>query len=174
MLVCGSCLAGRAKTEVWGDLVALLVFKTSVGLKQVPGGFDSHPPPPISPPGPVDAMLKRIPQPPVKPEQRARELHDFWPGFAVALAGLILLVCGVRHVTAVSSTEGGTADETQLVQAFSAGAVQYADRLPPPPPPDLKNAANPAEALDRWNKARKAKPDWKVRVDVTAKTPCPT
>ena len=33
--------------EVWGDLVALLVFKTSVGLKQVPGGFDSHPPPPI-------------------------------------------------------------------------------------------------------------------------------
>ncbi len=33
--------------EVWGDLVALLVFKTSVGLNKVPGGFDSHPPPPI-------------------------------------------------------------------------------------------------------------------------------
>ena len=34
--------------EVSGDLVALLVFKTSVGLNKVPGGFDSHPPPPIS------------------------------------------------------------------------------------------------------------------------------
>ena len=33
--------------EVWGDLVALLVFKTSVGLNKVPGGFDSHPPPPF-------------------------------------------------------------------------------------------------------------------------------
>ena len=33
--------------EVSGDLVALLVFKTSVGLNKVPGGFDSHPPPPI-------------------------------------------------------------------------------------------------------------------------------
>ena len=34
--------------EVWGGLVALLVFKTSVGLNKVPGGFDSHPPPPNS------------------------------------------------------------------------------------------------------------------------------
>ena len=25
--------------------MALLVFKTSAGLKKVPGGFDSHPPP---------------------------------------------------------------------------------------------------------------------------------
>jgi hypothetical protein len=33
---------------VSGDLVALLVFKTSVGLNKVPGGFDSHPPPPVS------------------------------------------------------------------------------------------------------------------------------
>ena len=31
--------------EVTGGLVALLVFKTSAGLEQVPGGFDSHSPP---------------------------------------------------------------------------------------------------------------------------------
>lgn len=36
----------RSNVEVWGDLVALLVFKTSVGLNKVSGGFDSHPPPP--------------------------------------------------------------------------------------------------------------------------------
>lgn len=38
--------SSQIRSEVWGDLVALLVFKTSVGLNQVPGGFDSHPPPP--------------------------------------------------------------------------------------------------------------------------------
>src|SRR5208283_5792494 len=38
--------AQRPVPEVSGDLVALLVFKTSVGLNKVPGGFDSHPPPP--------------------------------------------------------------------------------------------------------------------------------
>ena len=31
--------------EVNGSLVAPLVFKTSVGLNKVPGGFDSHSPP---------------------------------------------------------------------------------------------------------------------------------
>ena len=31
--------------EVTGGLVAPLVFKTSVGLNKVPGGFDSHSPP---------------------------------------------------------------------------------------------------------------------------------
>jgi hypothetical protein len=31
--------------EVTGDLVALLVFKTSAGLNKASGGFDSHSPP---------------------------------------------------------------------------------------------------------------------------------
>ena len=31
--------------EATGVLVASLVFKTSVGLNKVPGGFDSHSPP---------------------------------------------------------------------------------------------------------------------------------
>ena len=35
----------RARPEVSGGLVAPLVFKTSVGLNKVPGGFDSHSPP---------------------------------------------------------------------------------------------------------------------------------
>ena len=36
------------RMEVSGDLVALLVFKTSAGLKKVPGGFASHPPPSVT------------------------------------------------------------------------------------------------------------------------------
>src|SRR5208282_4109501 len=45
---CHRQVARGPGAEVWGDLVALLVFKTSVGLNKVPGGFDSHPPPPFS------------------------------------------------------------------------------------------------------------------------------
>ena len=37
--------ANLPASEVTGGLVALLVFKTSVGLNKVPGGFDSHSPP---------------------------------------------------------------------------------------------------------------------------------
>ncbi len=35
----------RPGKEVVGGLVTPLVFKTSVGLNKVPGGFDSHSPP---------------------------------------------------------------------------------------------------------------------------------
>jgi hypothetical protein len=119
-------------------------------------------------------MRAKIPQPPVNPASRSRESHEFWPGFAAALAGLALLFCGARHATGVDTVDGGTAWETQLIQGFSAGAIQYADRLPPPPPPNLAGAANPAEVLDRWTKARATPPTWKIRVDTSAKTPCPT
>ena len=34
--------------EVLAVLVLATVFKTGVGLNKVPGGFDSHPPPPLT------------------------------------------------------------------------------------------------------------------------------
>jgi hypothetical protein len=120
-------------------------------------------------------MRVRVPQPPVNPASRAREFHDFWPAFAVALAGLALFFCGARHLTTVDTVAGGNAWESQLIKAFSTGGIQYANRLPPLPPPDISDAANPAELLDRWTKARLiAQPSWKIRVDVGAQTPCPT
>ncbi len=156
--------------EVCGGLVALLVFKTSVGLNKVPGGFDSHPPPPI-----CDNM-KRVAQPPVNPAARALERHDFWPGFVAALAGVAVAFCGARHLTGVDTADGGVAWETQLVKAFSSGGVQYASEQALPPPPNLDNVANPAEALDRWAKqqANVQQPAWKIRVDLSAKAACPT
>lgn len=161
--------------EVWGDLVALLVFKTSVGLNKVSGGFDSHPPPPISRIRTFN-MVKRVPQPPVNPTLRALERHDFWPGFVVALAGVVVAFCGAQHLTNVDTVDGNTAREIQLVKAFSSGGLQYPDQVAPPPPPKLDDVANPGEALDRWAKqqANVQPPAWKVRVDVGAKTPCPT
>jgi hypothetical protein len=121
-------------------------------------------------------MFKRVPQPPVNPASRAMERHDFWPGFATALVGVIVIFCGAWHLTGVSTTDGDTARETQLVRAFSSGGLQYPSQVAPPPPPKLDDPAAEAAALDRWAKqlANKTPPGWKVRVDVDAKTPCPT
>jgi hypothetical protein len=121
-------------------------------------------------------MFQRIPQPPVNRALRARERHDFWTGFVVALAGAAVAFCGARHLTTLGTVDGNTASETQLVKAFSSGGLQYADEVAPPPPPKLDNVANPGEALDRWAKQRAGfqPPAWKVRVDAGATTPCPT
>lgn len=155
--------------------MALLVFKTSVGLNKAPGGFDSHPPPPISPTRSF-RMFKRVSQPPVNPATRDVEHHDFWPGFVAVVAGGALTLCGARHLTSVDTAAGDTASEIQLIKAFSSSGLQYADQLAPPPPPKLEDAAAEAEALDRWAKqqANATPPTWKVRVDTAAAAPCPT
>jgi hypothetical protein len=121
-------------------------------------------------------MFKRVPQPLVNPALRAREGHDFWPGFVVVLAGVVVAFCGARHLTSVDTVDGNTAWEIQLVKAFSSGGLQYPDQVAPPPPPNLDGVADPGAALDRWAKqqANVQPPSWKIRVDVGAKTPCPT
>jgi len=120
--------------------------------------------------------MLRVPQPPVNPALRALERHDFWPGFAAVLAGVIVTFCGARHLTGVDTVAGNSASELQLVRAFSSGGVQYASQLAPPAPPKLEDPAAEAEALDRWAKqqANATPPQWAVRIDTDAKTPCPT
>ena len=141
-----------------------------VGLNKVPGGFDSHPSPPIH--AFRGLSMRRVPQPPVNPASREVERHDFWPGFIAALIGVILTFCGARHLTAVDTVDGGSAWETQLVKAFAFDGLQYPDQVVPPPPP----SGDDPEALERWAKQTRetAAPTWKVRVDTAAKTPCPT
>ena len=150
--------------------MALLVFKTMVGLNKVPGGFDSHPSPPIQ--SFPELTVQRVPQPPVNPVLRATERHDFWPGFIAALIGVILAFCGARHLTGVDTVDGGTAWETQLVKAFAFDGLQYASKLSPPPPP----RGDDPEAFERWARQNRETetPTWKLRVDTAAKTPCPT
>jgi hypothetical protein len=117
-------------------------------------------------------MFKRVPQPPINPAARDRELRDFWPGFVAVLLGAVLTFCGARHLTGVETVDGGTAWETQLIKAYSFDGLQYADRVASPPPPK----SDDPEALDRWarQRAEAAAPTWTVRVDTAAKTPCPT
>ncbi|MGO8698534.1 MAG: hypothetical protein ACLQVY_12530 [Limisphaerales bacterium] len=120
--------------------------------------------------------FRRVPQPPVHPEARAPERHEFWPGFIVAMAAALVVFFGARHLTSIGTAAGATARETQLVAAFASGGLQYPEQVAPAPPPNLAGAANPAELLDRWAKeqANPHRPSWKVRVDASAKTPCPT
>ena len=121
-------------------------------------------------------MLQRVSQPPVNPVLRDAEPHEFWGGFIVALIGVLLAGGGAWHVTGVDTIEGGTARETQLVKAFSSGGLQYPHQVAPPPPPKMDDPVAEAEALDRWARqsASAAEVTWKVRLDTSAKTPCPT
>jgi hypothetical protein len=120
--------------------------------------------------------MRRIPQPPVNSALRAREFHDFWPGFVVVLAGAVLAFCGARHVTGVDTVDDNVATEIQLVKAFSTGGLQYPDQVAPKPPPKLDDVADPGAALERWAKqqANVQPPAWKLRVDLGAKAACPT
>jgi hypothetical protein len=108
----------------------------------------------------------------MSPASRSRERHNFWPAFVAALIGVILLVCGARHTTAVDTKDGDLATETQLVKAFSSGGLQYASQLPPPSPPKGDDPV----ALERWARqnAHPEAPAWKVRVDTAAAAACPT
>jgi hypothetical protein len=112
----------------------------------------------------------------LNPALRDPERHEFWPGFAIAVVGALLLVGGARHMTGIDTAEGGSAWETQLMKAFASGGLQYASHIAPPPPPRLEDPAAQAAAFDRWARERDsaAPPTWKVRVDTSAKTPCPT
>jgi hypothetical protein len=116
--------------------------------------------------------MRRVPQPPVNPAARGQERHGFWPGLVLVLVGGILVFFGARHLTRLDTVDGGNARETQLVMAFAFDGLQYADRMPPTPPPK----GNDPEALERWAREHLnvPPPTWKVRVDTSARTPCPT
>lgn len=115
-------------------------------------------------------MFKRVDQPPVNRALRELERHSFWPGFAAVLAGLVLVVRGLGHSTSVDTVQGGAADEMQLVRAYSFGGLQFADEVAPPPPPRSNNP----EEFERWARQSASVPSWVVRVDTSAKAPCPT
>ena len=62
--------------------------------------------------------MRRVPQPPLNPALRDLERQDFWPGFIATLIGVILTFCGVRHLTAVDTVDGGNASETAVDQSL--------------------------------------------------------
>jgi hypothetical protein len=162
--------------------VALLVFKTSVGLNKVPGGFDSHPPPPNLPgipkarrlTWPLRNMLKRVTQPPINPLLRDPERHDFWPGFILSIIAVVLLFSGGRHLTNVETTDGNTALEVQLIKSFTSGGLKVLDPVAVSDPASFEDPAAAAAALDRMAREEARVFRIKYRVNTGAAAPCPT
>jgi len=121
-------------------------------------------------------MRQRVVQPPINPQQRDREHHDFWLGFVLALIGGVVCFCGLQNVTSVETTEGESASELQLVKAFSCGGLELTDLAAPPRLDEQGDSAANAEAMERWerNAARAGPNRWKLRVNTGASAPCPT
>lgn len=119
-------------------------------------------------------MSARIVQPPIDPAARDPERHDFWAGFIPALIGLLVIVCGARHMTNVDTVEGNTAWETQLVKALSSGGLEYMDAAAAPPPTAMQDPFTAAAALERVERQNAKAARIKFRVNTGAANPCPT
>ncbi len=119
-------------------------------------------------------MRRRVRQPAIQPALRDPERHDFWPGFICALIGLIVMFVGARHLTGVETTDGGSAWETQLIKAFSSGGIEIG--IPAPKPAAVGPDGLPEPAVAPEPEPREPEPGLlsKVRVNLGAKTPCPT
>ena len=122
-------------------------------------------------------MFVRVAQPPVDPARRNPERHEFWTGFVLVLIAALCLIAGSQHVTDVGSVGGDNATEYQLIRAFSSGGLQYPSQAAawaPPKPTEDPEAT--AAALDRWarDQGSSSRHRWQVRVDLGARTPCPT
>ena len=104
------------------------------------------------------AVRIRIEQPPIQPALRDPERHDFWMGFVLALIGLIVLLCGARHLTGIETTDGHSAWETQVVKAFSTGGIRLLDLTAVPP---LPRPTTPPRGHEPRSRSREAGPgDW--------------
>ena len=108
-------------------------------------------------------MSRKVVQPPINRLARDPERRDFGPGLVLTLIGVLVALCGARHLTGVETLEGNTAWETQLIRAFTVGGLQFPDPAPSPLLLEAPGAGPPpAAAL------------LPPRVNTGANTPCPT
>jgi hypothetical protein len=162
--------------------LALLVFKTSVGLETVPGGFDSHPPPPCSTEscvlvGNLDnppMHRPRIPQPPIAPLKRDTEDRDFWPAFAVALAAVFLLYAGTNHRTSLMTQDGDSASAMELIRSFATGGLHFEVPSLTLDPALIDDPMQAAVAMDHAAAQADLPLRARYRVNTGTADPCPT
>lgn len=99
-----------------------------------------------------------------------------WTGAVLAGLGVLLVVAGWSHQTQLEAVSGGPVWERELLQAFAHGGLRYAAADSSVPPSD-GDATAIAKALDEQERRQQAEGTGrrsKVRVDTSAKTPCPT
>jgi hypothetical protein len=118
--------------------------------------------------------VQRIAQPDVQRFSRSLEQRDGWVGLALVLTSVALLICGARHLTGLSTTDGETASERQLVKAFSSGGLHASNPAAMPAPSVLNDSDQRAAAFDKFQRRDRSLDKLTYRVDTTATTPCPT
>lgn len=119
-------------------------------------------------------MSPRVAQPPMDPLKRDLELREPWVGLGLALIGAVLLFCGITHITDVAAQTGSSASEIQLIKAFASGGLHYTQPYALPDPSVLNDPARAAAAFERLQQRNRKLDKIQYRVDVGAKTPCPT
>ena len=117
-------------------------------------------------------MSRKVAQPPINRLARDPERRDFGPGLVLALIGVLVALCGARHLTGVETLAGNTAWETQLIRAFTVGGLQFPAPAPPPLLLEATGAGPPSAAAVRAAPISAA--PVAPRVDTGANTPCPT
>ena len=87
---------------------------------------------------------------------------------------LVLLVYGASHRTIIPTQTSGPALEFHLVKAFANGGLHYTKPNALPDLSVLRDPARAAEAFGRLQDRDRKSDKIKYRVDLAAKTPCPT
>jgi hypothetical protein len=118
--------------------------------------------------------MQRRAQPDVQRFSRNLEQRDGWAALVLVLVSVTLLVCGARHLTAVSTTEGDGATEVQLVKAFSSGGLHSSNPAAMPDPAILNDPTRAAAAFEKLQRRDRKLDKLTYRVDTSASTPCPT
>ena len=116
--------------------------------------------------------MPKIPQPPIQPFNRDREVHSWYAGMILGVLGLLLAGYGFLRATDVETVQGGLARETEVNMALAHGGVKDADKAPPPLPPEMQNWTDP-------NQPPPPPPPIltgisRLRIDLSAKAACPT
>ncbi len=112
----------------------------------------------------------------IHPAQRLTESRSFWPGFILCLAGLLLALFGLGRITAVEKVSGDLALETDVNMAIAHGGVQLTGEeqqlTEPQTEPAARAHATEGTLADAQLRVRSAKS--RLRIDLSAKEPCPT
>jgi hypothetical protein len=119
-------------------------------------------------------MARTRSQPPINRNLRSPEHHDFWPGFAVAIAAAVFILLGALHTTRVETTDGSNAREFQLIKAFARGGLEVLPAVSAPDPAQFNDPALAIAALERMAQEEAKGKLLRYRVNLGAADPCPT
>jgi hypothetical protein len=123
--------------------------------------------------------MPRIPQPPINPQTRRREVHGLVPGVIVVVIGVLMCGFGSLRLTDVEQMDESLVLEPEINLAMAHGGIRDGLKQPPASvgapalPPELTDANNP-NVPEPLIVAPTATGKTRFRIDLSAKAACPT